>query len=430
MFQGGGNIPLLMPIMARLVERGHTVRIIAGPGIRRSRLPVSTEFAQRIAKSGASLVPLNEPDKHPLDDAPPLRGLIGNWVPKAFRGIAAERQTALWSTAWAENVSAALQRETADLVIADYYLLGALAAAEAARVRSIALMHTVSVCPIAGMPPYGTGWLPYRTPIGFVRDVLGRMALTYLDRRNGLQSLNTSRSSLGLRSLSSTYEQYDRASRVLVLVSPSLDFSGKPSASVVHVGTPIEDTEAPAWSSPWEPSDDRPLVVVALSTLNQGQAPLMRRILRALAALDVRALVTLGPALDPAEFAAPSNTVLKPFVPHSAVLPHAAALVTQCGLGTLTKALVYGVPLVCIPLVGDQPDNAARIVARGAGIQIGKEASPERIAADIERVLTIPQYRMAARRLGTSILNEGDAVPNAVEAIEALYQRPPYEAVA
>ena len=103
---------------------------------------------------------------------------------------------------------------------------------------------------------------------------------------------------------------------------------------------------------------------------------------------------------------------------------------TQCGLGTLTKALVYGVPLVCIPLVGDQPDNAARIVARGAGIQIGKEASPERIAADIERVLTIPQYRMAARRLGTSILNEGDAVPNAVEAIEALYQRPPYEAVA
>jgi len=146
----------------------------------------------------------------------------------------------------------------------------------------------------------------------------------------------------------------------------------------------------------------------------------MRRILRALGALDVRALVTLGPALDPAEFTAPPNAILEPFVPHSAVLPQAAALVTQCGIGTLTKGLVCGVPLVCIPLGGDQPDNAARVVARGAGIRIGKEASPERIAAAIERVLTIPQYQMAARRLGSSILNEGDGVLNAVEVIERL----------
>jgi len=65
-------------------------------------------------------------------------------------------------------------------------------------------------------------------------------------------------------------------------------------------------------------------------------------------------------------------------------------------------------------------DNAARVVARGAGIRIGKEASPERIAAAIERVLTNPQYRTAARRLGTSILNDGDPALNAVEAIERL----------
>lgn len=429
MFQGGGNIPLLMPIMARLVERGHTVRIIAGPGIRRSRLPVSAQFGRRIAESGASLVPFREPEKHPLDDAPPPKGLLGNWVPKPFKGIAAERQTALWSAAWGENVSAALRGETADLVISDYYLLGALAAAEATGVRSVALMHTVSVCPIAGIPPYGTGWLPHRTPVGFVRDVLGRAALTYLDRRNGLESLNKLRRSLGLEALNSTFEQYDRASRVLILVSPSFDFFGKSSANVLHVGTPIEDTNAPAWSPPWPASDERPLVVVALSTLDQGQAPLLRHILRALAVLDVRALVTLGPALDPAEFVAPPNAVLERFVPHSAVLPHAAALVTQCGLGTLAKALVCGVPLVCVPLVGDQPDNAARVAARGAGIRIGREASPERIAAVIERVLAIPQYRRAARRLGTSILNDGDAALNAVEAIEGLATAP-YESVA
>ncbi len=41
MFQGGGNIPLLTPILARLVERGHELRIIIGPGVRRSRLPAA-----------------------------------------------------------------------------------------------------------------------------------------------------------------------------------------------------------------------------------------------------------------------------------------------------------------------------------------------------------------------------------------------------
>lgn len=57
MFQGGGNIPLIMPVAARLAARGHQVRIMAGPGVRHSRLPVSTSFLQRIRTAGATLVP-------------------------------------------------------------------------------------------------------------------------------------------------------------------------------------------------------------------------------------------------------------------------------------------------------------------------------------------------------------------------------------
>jgi hypothetical protein len=33
MFQGGGNIPVLMPVMAGLVAEGHNLRILAGPGL-------------------------------------------------------------------------------------------------------------------------------------------------------------------------------------------------------------------------------------------------------------------------------------------------------------------------------------------------------------------------------------------------------------
>ena len=155
-----------------------------------------------------------------------------------------------------------------------------------------------------------------------------------------------------------------------------------------HVGTPIEDSEAPEWLSPWPSSEARrPLVIVSLSTLEQGQTPLLQRILLALGQLEVHGLVTLGPALDPGQFVAPPNVLLERFVPHSAVLPHADALVTQCGIGTLTKGLIHGVPLICVPLLGDQPDNAARVVARGAGIGISTDAPAEQISAAIRRVL-------------------------------------------
>ena len=144
----------------------------------------------------------------------------------------------------------------------------------------------------------------------------------------------------------------------------------------------------------------------------------MRNILIALSRLDVRALVTLGPSLDPAEFVAPPNVVLERYVPHSAVLPQAAVLITQCGIGTVTKGLLNGVPLVCVPLLSDQPDNAARVVARGAGIHVPPDAPPERISAAIQCVLNDRRFRSAAQQLGAAIEQEGDAVDNAIRAIE------------
>jgi UDP:flavonoid glycosyltransferase YjiC (YdhE family) len=144
----------------------------------------------------------------------------------------------------------------------------------------------------------------------------------------------------------------------------------------------------------------------------------MCNILLALSRLEVRALVTVGPSLDPAEFVGPPNVILERYVPHSAVLPRAAVLVTQCGIGTVTKGLMHGVPLVCVPLLSDQPDNAARVVARGAGIYVLPNASPEQIGAAIQRVLSDPKFRSAAQQMGVAIRREGDPVDNAVSAIE------------
>jgi MGT family glycosyltransferase len=423
MFQGGGNIPLIMPVVVRLVARGHQVRIAAGPGVRQSRLPVSTAFLQRVRAAGATVVPFRGPDIHPLDDAPPLRGLIGNWIPRAFRVVQREAQAAVWAPAWAEQVSADLRTEPTDVVVADFVLLGAVAAAERAGIPAVVLMHNIFSRPAAGVPPYGPGLLPARGPLGRLRDVLGRGVVNRVHIRNGGPSLNRARALLGLPPLRSPFEQYDSAARVLVLTSAAFDYPAhRLPANVRHVGTPFDDAGSAPWRLPWPPEDSRPLVVVSLSTLEQGQAAIMQRVLLSLASLAVRGLVTLGPALDPAQFEAPPNVRFETFVPHSAVLPHATAMVTQCGLGTLMKALAHGVPLVCIPLVGDQPDNAARVVAYGAGIRLERDTTPEKIRAAIQHVLTQPGFGEKARRMA-GILAKEDGAQTAAEEVESVVRQ-------
>ena len=256
--------------------------------------------------------------------------------------------------------------------------------------------------------------------MGRLRDVLYNAAIQHIYRRDGLPALNRARRQVGLPLLRSPFDQYDRAARVLILASAALYFPVRRlPPNVRYVGTPFDDVGAVAWASPWPADDPRPLVLVSLSTLPQGQAPVMQRTLTALAPLPVRALVTLGPSLVPTQFEAPPNVVLETFVPHAAVLPQVAAMITQCGLGSMMKALAHGVPLVCIPLLGDQPDNAARVVARGAGVRLAPDAAPEQIEKAIRRVLDEPRFRAGAQRLATLLAGE-DGAEAAARELESL----------
>jgi UDP:flavonoid glycosyltransferase YjiC (YdhE family) len=96
-------------------------------------------------------------------------------------------------------------------------------------------------------------------------------------------------------------------------------------------------------------------------------------------------------------------------------------MVTQCGLGTVAKAITFGVPLLCLPLIADQPDNAARVVARGVGIRVRSDAQPGEISAAIRTLLTESRFRQAASVLATTLRRQGDATQKAVEEIEAAF---------
>ena len=426
MFQGGGNIPLILPIAAQLVARGHNVRVLAGPGVRRDRLPISGRFTERIAATGASLIPFQEPETHPLEGIPPSRGIVRGWTPPPYESEFQRARVVLWSPAWADNVAGELRREPADVVAADFELFGALAAAEAAGVPAAALMHNVPWRPTPGTPPRRPGFLPARGPIDRLRDAVGNAIIERVWVRDALPAHNRARGRLGLRPMRSPFEPYDAAARVLVLTSRAFDFAPRRLLpNVRYVGTPFDDAEVPSstWQPPGSPGETRPLVLVSLSTMAQGQATVMHRVLAAVASLPARVVVTLGPSLDASQFTAPPNVTLETFVPHAAVLPHVSAVVTQCGLGTTMKALAHQIPLICMPLVGDQLDNAARVVARGAGVRLERDASADRIQAAIRQILDEPSFRDGARRLGVEIAAQ-DGARTAADELGSLVRGP------
>lgn len=421
MFQGSGNIPPILAVAHQLVTRGHRVRIIAGPGLQPDLppRPASASFLDGVRAVGATLIPLHQ-DQDPFADIPPARGLLGGWTPQGFRANVFLARRFLAAPVWTDHVRAELTRHPADVVAADFYLLGALAAAEAAGIPAAALVHHHHIRPTPGVPPFGLGWGPARGLIGRLRDILGYVLVERLYRRDGMQALNRARRQVALPPLRSPLQQYDAAARVLVMTSPAFDF--RPRAlppNVRYVGMPFEDVGSATWESPWATEDERPLILVSLSTAPQGQADVLHRTLTALGELPVRGLVTLGPAMAHEQFQAPANVILTPFVPHALVLPQVTAIVSQCGHGTVMKALAHGVPLVCLPLLGDQPDIAARVVHAGAGVRLPQDASSTAIRTAIQRVMTTPDFRDAAQRLAKALAIE-DGAKTAADELETL----------
>ena len=302
---------------------------------------------------------------------------------------------------YAADVAAAIEELRPDLVVCSLFAIGAMVAAEAAGVPFDVVFPNAYLLPTPGIPPFGLGLKPAQRLPGRVRDrLVTRLLLRQWNK--GLPRLNALRTSVGLAPVATFFDQVHHARRHLVLTSAEFDFPGDLPPHVRYVGAVLDD---PAWADgPWTPpSDDEPVVLVALSTTFQDQVACLQRIVDGLGSLPVHGIVTTGPALDPDAITAPPNVTVVAAAPHSQVLEHAAVVVTHGGHGTVVRALAAGVPMVVLHHGRDQADNAARITTRGAGLALRRTAKPSDIAAAVRRVLDDPSFAQAAQRLGTSI---------------------------
>ena len=160
-------------------------------------------------------------------------------------------------------------------------------------------------------------------------------------------------------------------------------------------------------------------MLVSFSTTYMRQEEALRRALEALGNLDVHAVCTLGNAFGRETLHAPANVAIHDWLPHGAVLPHAAAVVTHAGHSTIMAALAEGVPLVCMPMGRDQHANAERVATLGLGRAISKDAPSAEIREALHEVLSNESYRNAARRMAAVITDLGRG-ERAVMELEAL----------
>lgn len=386
-WDGGGTLPPELGLARRLVERGHLVHVLGENPVEPEALAAGCTF------SGFARAP-NRQSRRPEDDP------FQDWTGSPMASFKRVRDLLVCGPAleFALDVLEQIDRRRAEVVVTDLMILGAIIGAEKAGLPRVGIAPHCYMRPTPGSTPLGLGLRPAQGPIGRLRDAALRAMMMRM-MAGGLPAITRAQKKLGLEPVSHPFEVEDRLDRVLVLASPAFDHP-QPSlpANVRYVGPVLDDpTWVEPWTTPWNESDPRPLVLVSLGSTFQDQRALVQRIVNALGAMEVRALVTLGSVFEPGQIASPDNVVTVRSAPHAQVLPGADVVITHGGHGTMMKSLAAGKPILCIPLGRDQIDNAVRLKRAGAGLSLKPKASSDRIVDAVQSLLGDPTYVAKAK---------------------------------
>jgi hypothetical protein len=131
-------------------------------------------------------------------------------------------------------------------------------------------------------------------------------------------------------------------------------------------------------------------------------------VLDALGRLDADVLFTTGARDVPAPGEVPDNVRVESYVPQAEAM-RCDAVVSHGGSGTTVAALARGLPQVLVPMLADEPHNAAAVSAAGAGVTVDVRRVGEELPRAVDVVLRDASYRAAAREVAVDIRRTLDA---------------------
>lgn len=182
----------------------------------------------------------------------------------------------------------------------------------------------------------------------------------------------------------------------------------------------------------WNPRADEPLEADVSAYLAAGEPPIaftpgssnvhgqrfFAAALEACQTLGRRGIfLTQYPEQLPA--ALPPGIAHFRYVPLDRLLPRCAAFVHHGGIGSMSQALLAGIPQVLMPLAHDQFDNAARVRKLGVGASLPEPRfTGRRLVAALQPLLNSRAVTDACR-LAADRLSKRNGLSLAADAIEA-----------
>ena len=108
------------------------------------------------------------------------------------------------------------------------------------------------------------------------------------------------------------------------------------------------------------------------------------------------------------------------YVPLSALLPHARAVVHHGGFGTMVETIHAGIPSVTLPRAFDQIHHADRLRELGVGVTVPwARFSKQRLGDALDQVLSSPAMAVRAQELARTLGHE-NGTQRAGDAVEAI----------
>ncbi|XP_027953870.1 UDP-glucuronosyltransferase 3A1-like isoform X1 [Eumetopias jubatus] len=146
---------------------------------------------------------------------------------------------------------------------------------------------------------------------------------------------------------------------------------------------------------------DSGFVLVALGSMVgicQSQE-VLREMNSAFAHLSQGVIWKCNPSHWPKDVKLAANVKIVDWLPQNDLLAHPRIrlFVTHGGLNSIMEAIQHGVPMVGIPVLGDQPDNLVRVEAKKFGVSIQlKQIKAETLALKMKEVIEDKRYKSAA----------------------------------
>ncbi len=390
-----GHVNPALPIVRKLVERGHKVWWYTGEA-----------FQSKVEAAGARYVPIlnafdpSDPKKMPellLEKRKTLQGIAK--VKFEFKHFIVDG-----AFGQVKDYTAILREFPADVLLSDFCFLGASWIHEKGGPPWAAFGISPLSASSRDTAPSGLGMQPNASGLGRLRNGCLNWVFQHVLMRDFTVHMNAVRAKVGLPPTQKSF--FD------AVISPYLYLQGTVPAfeyprndlplSVHFTGPFLPDPPAdftpPVW---WDDlQGNRPVIFVTQGTVANEPNDLIVPTLQALADEDVLVVATTGGKLiDNTKLASiPANARIEQFIPYSHLLPHVDGMVTNGGYNGVQMALANGVPLVAAGQTEDKPEVCARVQWSGVGINLKtNKSTPTQIRDAVKKILASPHYRKNAQ---------------------------------